>query len=968
MFKKTGKRMISIILSAAMACSIMLTGCGGGYSSLPKHAIEAGETPDVNPLKGFFPYAGEVLDFPISLEWFYIPVNAVHLDRGVYDWSALEFRLNEVAKRGHQAVMRFYYDCPGDVVGIPQYLLDEGLLVRQYNEPDSLGGGGLCPDYSDELFRESMQEFIAEFGKEYDGDPRIAFITEGLLGFWGEWHNWPFDIDLSDQKPDWTVPAEVYEEVYQAFDDAFDKTHLLVREPKDGVDNAKYKTGYHDDSFAYATLSFDNGGQEWSYMSRMKNHETQDAWEYAPIGGEVYPPLQDYYFMEEYYKTEPAPTDPTADMAIRQNWDACVEESHASFMLVNGIINYADATRENALDASKSLGYDMQVTNAYFADSMESSDSLKLMVDIKNNGIAPFYYDHETWPTLIGIKQNGTLVKQYYTTWNMSDIKADGKEVNFQHTVEDHGLGGGEYTINIKVQNPLDGGTIFSFANKGMNSDGWLELGTFTVNGDPAPSYPEVKSDVEPLNYTPPAPVVDGENGMYQAENGTLEGIATLTDIEKAVGGKVVGWIGTGAEGTGSVTMDKVQIEEAGFYNVEVGYVLGEAQRFGTFDVNGGAENGGVTRTYKFTNTGGWDVVGSRNLVLFLNEGTNTFKYYNPDGWAASIDCLTFTKGSLNGINNIDGDLSDWAATEEAAYEDEFQVVKINKDEDYLYFAIDAIGGIDNCPDWTLKLDTAGSGVNYEIKADGAYNVVDGTKVAEVGVDNRLLVAQNGNVIEIMVRRDVLETETATLGYELGYAVEFAKGGNAVNTTNGGELLVYELKKDAKRVDVTKRFEGSDLRDWSNTNCVYSDELQNAWVTNDDEYLYFAVDYDETAVSFDDWSVELNIDSNYTTGYIMDWIWYWETTGNDFKITKDGLYKYTEGANTELVSSDAVESVYSAADGKLQVKVKKSALDMGTRKTFSYGIIFKNEGDKWNKALATNQGARMSMFKLDSNQ
>jgi len=40
---------------------------------------------------------------------------------------------------------------------------------------------------------------------------------------------------------------------------------------------------------------------------------------------------------------------------------------------------------------------------------------------------------------------------------------------------------------------------------------------------------------------------------------------------------------------------------------------------------------------------------------------------------------------------------------------------------------------------------------------------------------------------------------------------------------------------------------------------------------------------------------------------------------------------------------------------------------MDGRKTFSYGIIFKNEGETWNKALATNQGARMAMYKLNAN-
>lgn len=37
------------------------------------------------------------------MEWFYIAVNEVQVGEGVYDWSALESRLNEVASRGHQA-------------------------------------------------------------------------------------------------------------------------------------------------------------------------------------------------------------------------------------------------------------------------------------------------------------------------------------------------------------------------------------------------------------------------------------------------------------------------------------------------------------------------------------------------------------------------------------------------------------------------------------------------------------------------------------------------------------------------------------------------------------------------------------------------------------------------------------------------------------------------------------------------
>ncbi len=958
---KKGKKATRVMCMAlALVLCFALVGCGGDSTTPTKHKIKAGETAKVNPLKGFFPFASDV-DFPYSLEWFYIPVNAVHLDRGVYDWTAFEFRLNEVASRGHQAVVRFYYDYPGEENGIPQYLIDEGLILRAYDEPVDLGGGGLCPDYSDENFRESMREFIAEFGKEYDGDPRIGFITEGLLGFWGEWHNWPFDIDIADEKPDWTIPAEAYVEVYEAFDAAFDTTRLLVREPKEGVDNAKYDTGYHDDSFAYATLSQEKGGQEWSYMSKVKNLGMENVWEYAPIGGEVYPPLQAEYFLEEYYGVEPNPdTDPNADMVNRQDWMECVEESHASFLVCDAINSYTDTTKENAIEAATALGYDMQVTNAYYSNKLNAETPLSLKIDIKNNGVAPFYYGHDLWPVLIGVKQNGTLVKQYYTEWDLCDIKADGKEVTFEHVVDDHGLGGGEYTMCIMVQNPLYGGVIFSFANEGMNEDGWLDLGTFKVDGESV-TYAPVESDVKPIEFVEPEPMVDGVNGQWQAENGTLEGLAVVSSAEKAMGGKIIEWVGSGTEGTGSITINNVTVEEDGFYNVNVAYLLGESPRYASFDVNGGAENGGDTGTFKFSDTGGWTVVGNRDIVLFLKAGANTIKIYNNDGWAPDFDCITVTKGSSNGIQNIDGDLVDWGETE-AIYADGTHSLMVNKDDAYIYFALMTEGPMS---DWKLNLDTQGKGVNYEIKADGVYALNEEgafDKTVTAGEDNRLLVATNGNVTEVMVRRDVFETTRVSLGYELGVCAEFANG----NISNGGELLKYELKKNTKRVDVTRRFDGSEIRNWSNIDCVYSDEVQHVWACEDAEYLYFAADYDEEVVSYNDWSVELNVDSSSNTGYVMDWLWYWQSTGNDYKICKDGLYRYTEEDGVELLSdgTDGVVAYNFTEDGKLEVKVKKEALDMGYRKTLSYGIIFKDEDAKWNTALVTNGGERMLIYQL----
>ncbi|UUL77434.1 hypothetical protein NG819_08220 [Pseudarthrobacter sp. Fe7] len=147
-------------------------------------SLAAGPAPASNPLQGFVPYAGKYDALPYSMEWFYIPVNAVVTGAGTYNWSALDAQLNSIASRGHQAVFRFYLDYPGRRTGVPQYLLDAGLATHPYADYGNQGVS-VSPDYDDPRLVQAMDAFIAGFGARYDGDPRIGFIEMGLLGFWG---------------------------------------------------------------------------------------------------------------------------------------------------------------------------------------------------------------------------------------------------------------------------------------------------------------------------------------------------------------------------------------------------------------------------------------------------------------------------------------------------------------------------------------------------------------------------------------------------------------------------------------------------------------------------------------------------------------------------------------------------------------------------------------------------------------
>ena len=131
--------------------------------------------------------------------------------------------LNTVASRGHQTVFRVYLDYPGKTTGIPQYLLDAGLATHSYTDYGN-NGKSVSPDYENPLLRQALTNFIAALGARYDGDPRIGFITVGLLGFWGEWHTYPHT--------EWFASVAVQDQVLTAFTNAFRQTRLLVPLPK----------------------------------------------------------------------------------------------------------------------------------------------------------------------------------------------------------------------------------------------------------------------------------------------------------------------------------------------------------------------------------------------------------------------------------------------------------------------------------------------------------------------------------------------------------------------------------------------------------------------------------------------------------------------------------------------------------------------------------------------------------------
>jgi hypothetical protein len=465
--KQKGMKLTFALASCFVAASLLIPPVLNGTTAQAADSpttwttLPAGPTPANNPLAGFVPYAGEYKTMPYSMEWFYLPVSSVMTGPNTYDWSALESQLNASASRGHQAVFRFYLDYPGQKSGVPAYLLDQGITTHSYNDYDN-GGKSVSPNYDDPKLVEGMEKFIASFGAKYDGDSRIGFIQMGLLGYWGEWHTYPHE--------DWFASSATQQRVLTAYTKAFTKTKLQVRYP-DGA-NSSLAVGYHDDSFGTQTLA----GTGWHFMDRVQQAGIANKWLTQPIGGELRPEVQNCIF-------EAPMVCPVVSSTDKTDFAGSVKASHASWLLNNYAFEtgYTGQELTNAKAAAQSMGYKFQATSFSLTPTADPVKNT-LSVNVKNTGVAPFYYD---WPVkIVAVDSTGKMIRQWGPSWKLTDVKP-GSTVQWRATISSEGMPSGDYTLIIRPINPLPNGVPLKFANANQDTTkaGWLTLGRKSLVG-----------------------------------------------------------------------------------------------------------------------------------------------------------------------------------------------------------------------------------------------------------------------------------------------------------------------------------------------------------------------------------------------------------------------------------------------------------------------------------------------------
>ncbi|WP_051590767.1 T9SS type A sorting domain-containing protein [Flavobacterium daejeonense] len=113
---------------------------------------------------------------------------------------------------------------------------------------------------------------------------------------------------------------------------------------------------------------------------------------------------------------------------------------------------------------------------------------------------------------------------------------------------------------------------------------------------------------------------------FYEAEAGTLFGIASIQDCSNCSGGKQVGDLGYERYFTYDVT-----VAQTGIYKLKFGYSTAQDR---SIFISANEES----PTQVVCNNGEWSTKSDREIEIKLAAGVNKIKFYNPNGWAPNID------------------------------------------------------------------------------------------------------------------------------------------------------------------------------------------------------------------------------------------------------------------------------------------------------------------------------------------
>ena len=103
-----------------------------------------------------------------------------------------------------------------------------------------------------------------------------------------------------------------------------------------------------------------------------------------------------------------------------------------------------------------------------------------MSLEIENRGVAPFYH---AWKPEYGLLDDSQAVKTWVGSGTLTELLPGDKPRVWTDTLDVSGVTVGQYTLAVRVPNPLKGGKPMRFANSTQDADAamWLSLGGIRI-------------------------------------------------------------------------------------------------------------------------------------------------------------------------------------------------------------------------------------------------------------------------------------------------------------------------------------------------------------------------------------------------------------------------------------------------------------------------------------------------------
>lgn len=304
----------------------------------------------------------------IQLEFSYMLYNDVCKGKDEFDWTPMDRLLDEISRRGHQAVVRFRYTYVGEECAVPDYI--KALADYEETVGDSEGERTCFPDWRCEELQRFHMEFHRRFAERYDNDPRLAFLETGF-GLWGEYHIYdgPFI-------PGQTFPSKEFQRDFiKGMGEWFHDTTWSI-----SIDSADSTYGPFADYPELLGETF--GNFDDSFMCEDHDGYNYSSWKYfgterykkAPLGGEF-----------SYYSRYDQQHCLDSKGMYGRVFENEVARFHMTFIIGNDQPGHQSWDRIK--EASMAMGYSFTIKD-YLMKEGEGAAVL-----IANEGVAPIYRD-----------------------------------------------------------------------------------------------------------------------------------------------------------------------------------------------------------------------------------------------------------------------------------------------------------------------------------------------------------------------------------------------------------------------------------------------------------------------------------------------------------------------------------------------------------------------------------------------